>query len=291
MMTTTKTALTVNAPAKINLTLDILGRREDGYHNIKTVMQTISLCDTVSVSLRGNGEITVDCSRKDIPCDKSNIAHKAAGRFFCEYREMSGADIYIKKNIPTQAGLAGGSADGAAVLVALNELCGKPFSDSELERMGALVGADVPFCVRCGTALAEGIGDKLTPLPPLGECFVVLVKPPVSISTAQAYSAVDSVCDYSAPSKSTDSLLRKLADISTVGGLLFNDFERATALPEILALKDNILSQNGCLGACMTGSGSVVYGLFDEKTLADEAFLNLKNAYSDVYTAVPVSVR
>ncbi len=290
-MTIPNMTLTVNAPAKINLTLDILGRREDGYHSIRTVMQTISLSDTVGVSLRGDGEITIDCSRRDIPCGKTNIAYKAAEKFFTAYREVRGADIYIQKNIPSQAGLAGGSADGAAVLIALNELCGKPFSADELERIGALVGADVPFCVRCGTVLAEGIGERMTTLRPLGECFAVLVKPPVSISTAQAYAAVDSVRDYSSPSCATDRLLRELDDIKAVGRLLSNDFEYATALPEIASLKERMLSLNGCIGACMTGSGSVVYGLFDDEALAEEACAELRDTYSEVYSAVPVGAR
>lgn len=270
--------ITVKSAAKINLTLDITGKRPDGYHDLRSVMQTIDLYEIVTLSQNDSGNITISCDKDGIPCDESNIAVKCVRAFFNAADIIpTGLHIDIIKNIPVQAGLAGGSADGAAVLKGLNELYGYPLSQEVLYKTGASVGADIPFCLMGGTALAEGIGEKLTPLPDIPDCFFVVVKPPVGISTAQAYGAVDRADFKGSPS--TDNMLAGLDDVHLIAARLYNDFEEALNIPEIKTLTQSLKMYDGCLGACMSGSGSAVFAVFDDENKASLCTQEMKKLY------------
>ena len=185
----------VLAPAKINLTLDVTGKRPDGYHNILSIMQSVDLYDTITVTDNDSGQITVSCNYEGVPCDEKNICYKAAERFFIATRnEGQGVHIDIDKVIPTQAGLAGGSTDGAAVLMGLNKMFDAFLKPDELQEIAEKIGADVPFCLVGGTKYATGIGTKLQKMPNFLASHIVICKPDnVSVSTAEAYKKVDAL--------------------------------------------------------------------------------------------------
>ncbi|MBR7092624.1 MAG: 4-(cytidine 5'-diphospho)-2-C-methyl-D-erythritol kinase [Clostridia bacterium] len=253
--------VTVAAPAKINLSLDIGCRQPDGYHPVQTVMQAVSLCDTVRVSLAPGSGLELTCSDPALPCDGGNTACRAAAVFAAARGAAGRIAIHIEKRIPAQAGLAGGSTDAAAVLTALNRLTGSPFDEPALARMAAAVGADVPFCLRGGTCLATGIGTVLSAAPPLPDCCILLAKPPEGVSTADAYAAAD----QAPPAKAdgTPAVLAALRrhDLTAVGAALSNRFAQVLSLPrggQLCAL----MRQAGAAGACLSGSGSAVFGLF-----------------------------
>ena len=278
----------LNCYAKINLTLDIGAKRQDGYHDITTIMQSISLCDKVTISTNNSGKITLSCNVDGVPCDERNIAYKCAAAFYNAYNaEYGGVHIDIDKKIPMQAGLAGGSADGAGVLKGLNLLYGEPFSQIELEEIGASVGSDIPFCIRGGTAKGEGRGTVLTSLDNMPDCFIVLVKAPIGISTGLAYQEADKRSVI--PPSATAQMEKSLDNIKLIGRNLRNDFEDALANEELLSLKDRLLSFDGTLGAVMTGSGSVVYALFDDRTKAELCAKEMRCFYDNVFIAQPVT--
>ena len=281
---------TVKAHAKINLTLDIVGKRDDDYHLLETVMQSVSLCDTVTVSLDNSGKISVSTSDDAIADDETNIAWKAAKAFFdCTGIKNSGVDIRIKKHIPSQAGMAGGSADGAAVIVALNELCSADFSDEQLWDIGETVGADVPFCITGGTMMVRGIGNILQPLPDLADCFIVIAKPDCNVSTGKAYAAVDNYSGVIIHPQTEDICEEICAeDIPAVAKRVCNVFEQALELEEPLEIKRFMLD-SGALGACMTGSGSAVFGIFDDEDDAEKCCDMLEKKYDDVFLTHPCS--
>ena len=180
-----------SAFAKINLFLDIEGLRPDSYHNIISVMQSIDWADQIQMEKNTSGDILLSCSDPEIPSDQRNTAYKAAQLFFSTLQENSGVNIFIEKNIPHAAGMAGGSADAAAVLLGLNELYGEPFSREKLLGLGAKIGADVPFCMVGGTAITTGIGDNIEQIAPLSSCYIVCAKKGEGVSTPRAYSALD----------------------------------------------------------------------------------------------------
>ena len=276
----------VTACAKLNLTLDIVGKRSDGYHNLRSVMQSVSLTDTVTLRTNGSGRITLECSAEGVPCDERNIAYKCAVSFYKTARiECTGLHISIEKNIPMQAGLAGGSADGAAVLRGLNELYGAPLSESSLIGLGASVGADIPFCLMGGTMLAQGIGEKLTRLPDIPPCSIVIVKPDVGISTAQAYSAADAV--GFGGDQHTDRALESLNDLHALCACLHNGFEEALKIELIGSLTDKLKGFSGCLGSCMSGSGSAIFAVFESETNANACAQALKKEYPFAQTVIP----
>ncbi len=261
--------ITVKAPAKINLTLHITGKRPDGYHTLKSVMQSISLCDIVTVGLNGNaGTINISCTDPSIPCDSRNIAFRSAEAFYnAAGIENAGIDIHIEKNIPSEAGLGGGSADGAAVFYALNQLYGAPFTEDKLCSISSAIGADIPFCIKGGTVLCEGIGEIMTPLKPLPDCFIVIGKGNEGISTKEAYAAIDSnpeatYCDF-------DTAIFK-GSIEKIASHCSNAFEKVSPLDEIRRIKGLMLG-SGALCSVMSGSGSAVYGIFRDKPTAEEA--------------------
>lgn len=278
----------VLAPAKINLTLEVLGKRPDGYHNISTVMQSVSLFDTVTLSKRDDDKVEVSCDYPGVPCDDSNICAKAAYRFF-DYCRMSGfgVNIRIDKNIPTQAGLAGGSSDGAAVVLGLNLLFDKRLSMHEMHDICERVGADVPFCLEGGTRLATGIGTDLKKLPSFNCSDIVICKPDsVSVSTADAYSKVDALSPH--PSY-TDEMIKALysRDMFLISSTLFNDFELALSIPEVNEIKGAMIKSKA-RGTGMSGSGSAVFGIFTSKRRAKKCYEKLKERYSEVYLCKPI---
>ncbi len=279
----------VNAPAKVNLFLDIRGKRNDGYHIVSMVLQSISLYDEVTVSDTNNGEISVLCSDEKVPLGEDNSAYKAAKLFLKETNiEDKGVEIKIKKNIPMEAGLAGGSTDAAAVLLAMNKIFDTDLSKKELADIGADVGADVPFCVYGGTMTAGGIGTILSPLPDLPECYFVIVKPKIGVSTKEAYERSD-LPEFEAV-KGMDMITEAICEgnIKNIAKNLYNKFEAVNDLPEIEAIK-SFMHKCGAIGAAMTGSGSAVFGIFENDNDRDDCARRLEEQYDDVFTAEPVS--
>lgn len=281
----------IKAPAKINLTLEVLNKRNDGYHVIKSLMQTISLYDEVTVEVEENiCGIKIICNDPNVPTDESNIVYKAVVKF-CEFTNTKLPDltIDIDKNIPVEAGLAGGSADAAAVIVALNKLFDKGLDADALCDIGEEVGADVPFCILGGSMIAEGVGNILTPLPHMPECYIAVVKPHSSISTKYAYELVDEGKpsfrdDY------TDKVAEAICDndLDAIANNLYNQFETVTDLPEVDKIK-SIIKNYRAKGSLMSGSGSAVFGLFDNKGDADDALDELNNSFDKTYLCKPVN--
>lgn len=251
------------AYAKVNLSLDVVGRRADGYHLLSMVCQTVSLCDTLTFVRKPGAPLSVRVEQApEIPSGPENLVYRAAERFFAAAGEDDrGVEITIEKHIPAQAGLGGGSADAAAALRGLCRLYGRRLSKETLDSIALAVGADVPFCLCGGTALAEGIGERLTPLKALPRCLFVVVKPPFGVSTKEAYQKIDAAPAAAQPH--TPGVLRALqsGSLPALGAQLGNRFSEALSLPQVEALCRR-LREAGALGACMTGSGSAVFGLF-----------------------------
>lgn len=276
------------ANAKVNLSLDVVGRRQDGYHLLEMVMQSISLHDTVTLRKNPDNIIRLTCDAPEIPCDERNIAYRSAALFFQHCSISGGVDIHIEKRIPSQAGLGGGSADGAAVFVGLNRLFSTNLSQEVLCELGVQIGADVPFCICGGTRLCEGIGEVMTPLPALPDCAILLCKPPINVNTGEAYRQIDSGTINIRPD--TAALRAGLAEgnLPAIGSQLCNVFTSAIPLPAVEEIKQRMLRHHA-LGACMSGSGSTVFGLFDNDGAAQQCAAVLRQSFSDVYLTRPVS--
>ena len=276
----------VQAYAKLNLSLDILGKRPDGYHELRMVMQSISLADTLTLAGNGGEGLRVRTNLRFLPTGERNLAAAAALRFWEALgREAEDLDIVLEKRIPVCAGMAGGSSDAAAVLRALNRRAGEPFSPQELAKIGEQVGSDVPYCVIGGTALAEGRGEILRPLPPLPHCWVVACKPEFPISTPELFARADRVKLRRRPD--TAGLLAALeaGNLEGVARRMYNVFE--DVLPprfqtRVAELKNELI-QRGGLGACMSGSGPTAFGLFDRPDAAKEAHAALKERCRDTF--------
>lgn len=283
--------LTVKANAKINLVLDVTGIKKNGYHSLFTVMQSISLGDTVTVEKTDSDDITVSCTVPGVPTDSRNIVYKCADKFFqyAGITENRGIHIHIDKVTPFCAGMGGGSADGAAVLVALNKIFNTNYPEKVLCRIGVKVGADIPFCIIGGTALALDTGAVVAPLPDVEGYHIVVVKPEDGVSTKEAYAAVDSLTDMKHPKNS--DVLECFADgnIENALKLCGNVFEQALEVPGRVDIKD-ICNKNGAVAACMTGSGSAVYGIFKEKTDAEKAIEELEKQFANIYLCTPEKV-
>ena len=275
--------ISLNAYAKINLSLDVLRRREDGYHDVKMIMQTIGLHDELTFKRRDDDKVVLKSDDESLPTDKDNLIIKACDLFFSEHGSGYGVDIFLKKMIPTAAGLAGGSSDAAATLKALNKMAGDPYDDEGLRKMGVKIGADIPFCLMGGTALSEGIGEILTPLPSPRreneERFILIAKPPAAVSTAFVYKnlKLDENTEHPDVDGMTDAL--KKGDYDGIVKRLGNVLESVTipAYPEIGKIKE-IAILNGAEGALMSGSGPTVFALFDDKEKAQGALLRLKES-------------
>ncbi len=282
--------MVLEAAAKINLMLDILGRTEEGYHTLFMIMQSVGIFDRVTLTETGKpGTITLSCSNEKLPSDETNIGWKAAARFFeATGVKNPGIHIDIEKNIPFAAGLAGGSADAAAVFVGLNEMTGAGLSERELCAIAVKVGADVPFCIQGGTMAALDIGEVLAPLPDLRQDWYVLVKPAQDVSTKEAYDAFDNA-GYVRHLDST-AMLRAAAagDMEKVYSLVGNVFEQFIYVAGRVEIKA-IMRENGALVHCMSGSGPTIYGAFatekEARTCAD-AFIAA--GYPDTFVCQPV---
>ncbi len=271
--------------AKINLTLDVLGKRDDGYHDVEMIMQSLSLFDLVLVDRTDSG-ISVMSNLKHLPSNEKNIAYKAAMLFFEETGICGGAKVRLHKNIPISAGLAGGSGNAAAVLCSLDKLYNTGLSDKQLCQMGAKLGADVPFCILGGTQLAKGIGTSLTELPPLPKMIFLLVKPPIAISTAEIYAEIDSCPDRKL--SDTESMIKAISegDKATVCQKLSNMMEAVTASqsPDIIKIKEKML-ESGAKGAVMSGSGPTVFGIFEDYSIAKKTADEFSIEYDEVFVA------
>lgn len=273
------------ACAKVNLTLDVLGRRADGYHELCMVMETVDLCDVLRFTHGGEG-VRVKSNLNFLPTGDNNLAAAAALAFAKTTGiDLDGLTIEIEKHIPVCAGTAGGSSDAAAVLRYLNRKTGADLSDQALRDIAAQVGSDVPYCLRGGTVLAEGRGEKLTALKPLPGCWFVLCKPPFSISTPALFAQVDRHRLRRHPDTRGVLAALEAGDLAGVARRLYNVFEdvldprRARTVAEI----KNRLINAGALGAVMTGTGSTVYGLFESEATAQGALEELKESYADVF--------
>ena len=280
----------LKAPAKINLSLDVRGKRPDGYHELSTVMQTVGVYDEITLTTNDSGKVTIACDYEGVPCDDRNICAKAAYRFFDYCRlPVQGVHIDIQKTIPTQAGLAGGSADGAAVIVGLNCLFNTKLTPKEMLDIGERVGADVPFCIEGGTKLCTGIGATMRRLPSLHGVFIVICKPDtVSVSTAEAYRKVDALPPHPCY---TDEMVKALCsrDLFMITSTIFNDFEPALQIPEVVAIKKRMLDCKA-KGAGMSGSGSAVFAVFASESKAKQCAEALKADYPQTFLCKPVKI-
>ena len=259
-------SLTVLAPSKLNLSLDVCGVLPNGYHELRSVMQAIDWCDEITVALAPEAGIRLTCDG-GIPADERNLAHRAAALFFEFTGQQQGCVIDVKKHIPAEAGMGGGSSDAAAVLRALNELTGTAVSEPDLLALAAKIGADVPFFLIGGTVLATGIGTDLTPLPPLPDCTFVVVRPTGGVSTPEAYRRLDGAPTLYHPD--VDGMVTALyaGDLDGVARHVGNSFEVPMALPHTEAITA-AMRTHGALAAALTGSGSAVFGLFDDEAAA-----------------------
>lgn len=279
--------ITVKSPAKINLFLDILGKMDNGFHSLFMVMQSVDLYEKVAVDRADKDGIFLTCSDPRLPQDDKNIAYKAASAFF-DYTEITPCcKIDIEKHIPFAAGLAGGSADAAAVIVALNKLYETKLSTEALCEIGLTVGSDVPFCIMGGTCLSQNRGEVLSKLKPLKECFIVLAKPESGVSTAQAYAAADSAHIYH-PDK-----LRMLeacanGDFEGICKLASNVFEQVIEVVERVEFK-KIMRNHGSVLSQMSGSGPTVFGIFENEANASACADELRKICDDVYVTKPVN--
>ena len=280
--------LILHAPAKINLSLDVLGRSADGYHDL--VMPTHAaegFCDEIRLRLLDSPVFAAFSNKRNLPRGDRNLAVTAARLFLSKTGRLGmGADIEIIKRIPVSAGLGGGSSDAAAVLSGLNRHFGNEISDGLLREWGLELGSDVPFCLMGGTALVEGRGEKLTSLPPLPFCRILLCRPPTAVSTRAAFAAFKNKPHLRRPD--TDGLVKALhkGDLRGVAMRMFNVFEEQVAagckdIPEIRAA----MTGGGALGVSMSGTGATMFGLFSDEALADAAYTSLKQRYRDTFLA------
>lgn len=284
------TTLYEGAFAKINLTLDVLGKREDGYHDLKSVMQTISIRDDIEIDIDTGNPWKLECSMEGIPTDSRNLAWKAAEAFFAATGlSCSGLTIRITKRIPTQAGLGGGSADAAAVLRALNRHYGMPLSILALAELGAQVGSDVPFCTICGTAMVEGRGERLRKLPDIPDCFFVVCKPDFSASTPELYKKLDETVIVRRPDNQAMEGALLAGDLQKIADNIWNVFDPVVTKDhlEINYIK-SIFNTYGAVGYQMTGSGSAVFGIVTDFEYAAVICNMLKENYPRVYIAKPI---
>ena len=284
------TTLYEGAFAKINLTLDVLGKREDGYHDLKSVMQTISIRDDVEIDIGTGKPWTLECSKEDIPTDSTNLAWKAA-QVYCDAmkKDPDGIAIRITKRIPSGAGLGGGSADAAAVLRALNRHYGEPLSVFALAELGAQVGSDVPFCVLCGTAMVEGRGEKLRRLPNLPECVFVVCKPDFSVSTPELYKKIDTVAIPRHPDNNAMESAILAGDLNKIAEQVCNVFDPIVVAEHLeMNYIKSIFNTYGGMGIQMTGSGSAIFGILPSFEYAAVVCNMLKDNYPNVFRAMPV---
>lgn len=273
------------AYAKINIALDVIGKRDDGYHDVRMIMQTISLCDIIDITpIYEPGKTETYTNKEDIPSMENNIAHKAALMFFKETGIDASAKIFIKKNIPAAAGLAGGSADAAAAVIALNDIFKTKLSRTKLCEIGSLIGADVPFCILKNTYLAEGIGDKLTKISDFSNFDVLIVKPDFSVSTPLVYKSLKLTKNTVHPP--IDEIVKAISEknYDYVFKNSSNVLESVTEKkhPEIAKIKSDMIDF-GAKMSLMSGSGPSVFGIFENEEKSIKAYNYFKNTYNDTF--------
>ena len=284
------TTLYEGAYAKLNLTLDVLGKREDGYHDLQSVMQTVSIRDDIEIDVGTGKPWNLLCSKEGIPTDETNLAWKAA-KIFCDNlgKDPGGLEIRILKRIPSGAGMGGGSADAAAVLRALNKHYGNPLSILALAELGAEVGSDVPFCTLCGTAMVEGRGERLRKLPDLPDCFFVVFKPDFSVSTPELYRKIDTVAIAQRPDNRAMESALLAGDLGKVAENIWNVFDPIVTSEHLeLNYIKSIFHSYGALSQQMTGSGSAVFGILPSFEYAAVVCNMLKDNYPNIFIAKPV---
>lgn len=269
----------LRAYGKINLGLDVLRKREDGYHDVRMIMQTVGLYDQIDLFFRQASGIQIETNLLYLPVNENNLVYKAAQMLMEEFQVTNGVFIRLRKMIPVAAGMAGGSSDAAAVLVGINKMFHLGLSMEELMERGVKIGADVPYCIMRGTALSEGIGEKLTALPPMPQCQVLLAKPAISVSTKYVY---ENLCANSLKPQQhpdIDGMIEAIGEgnLLEVSKHLGNVLELVTArkYPVIEEIK-NVMRRHGALGALMSGSGPTVFGLFDNPKAASSAYEELR---------------
>lgn len=276
--------------AKVNLTLDVLGKRADGYHDLKSVMQTISIRDDVEIDLDTGKPWSLLCSKEGIPTDERNLAWKAAKVYLDAIgKEPNGLEIRITKRIPSEAGLGGGSADAGAVLRALNRHYGEPLSILALAELGSMVGSDVPFCTLCGTAMVEGRGERLRKLPDLPDCCFVVCKPPFSSSTPELYRKLDESVIAKRPNHQAMESALLAGDLGGIAENIWNVFDPVVTQEHLeLNYIKSIFNSYGSVAQQMTGSGSAVFGIVPDFEFAAVICNMLKDNYPEVFIAKPV---
>ncbi len=279
----------VKAAAKINLMLDILKKLDNGYHSLFMIMQSVDLYDTVTVEKNSINEIIIKCNTEGVPCNEKNIAHKCAKAFFdfCNIADR-GVTIEIEKNIPMAAGVAGGSADGAAVLYCLNKIYEINLNDRELAKIGNKVGADIPFSLTGGTAVTLGTGNVIAPVTDLPECYIVLAKPEQDVSTPKAYAEFDALTRVRHLDRVSMIDAVSNGDYEKICSLCGNVFEQAVEVPKRPHIK-GVMRKCGADAACMSGSGPTVFSLFNDKDKAELCFERLNKKYKNVYLCKPVN--
>lgn len=278
-------AITVLAPAKINLTLDIVGTREDDYHLLESIFQSVNVYDFIYAKKKWGKGITLKAPGCDCPIEK-NTAYKAAVAFM-EYTGIKkGVYLAVTKTIPQQAGMGGGSADAAGVLMALNKLFKTNLTTAQLCEIALTVGADVPFCVMGGTAYVTGIGEGLQPLPALPDCHIVIAQPPEGISTKEAYAAVDNAAILTRPDNASAIRALEQGDLAGVCAQAINVFESATQLAGVLDIRRR-MEQHHPLCSQMTGSGSCVFAIFEDEAAAETCLRELQTVYPTAFICHP----
>lgn len=270
------------AYAKVNIALDVIGKREDGYHLLRMIMQAIDLYDEILIEKIDKG-IKINCNKPYVPTDERNLAYKAARLFMDKFNIKSGVNITINKNIPVSAGLAGGSTDCAAVLKLMNKMFKTNLSDQELMDLGVKLGADVPYCIIGGTALCEGIGEKITKLKPFKDKILVLVKPPFGVSTKAVYQEFDLSKVVFHPN--VEGLIKNIEEdnLEYVASNMKNLLENVTLAKykEIISIKQSMI-ECGSIGSMMSGSGPTVFAFFDDMVKAQKCYDIMKKKYKDV---------
>lgn len=274
----------LKAYAKINIALDVVGKREDGYHLLKMIMQTIDLYDLIDIEENLNEEIVISCNKYYIPTDERNLCYKAAKLFRDKYGVKKGVKINIRKNIPMSAGLAGGSTDASAVLKGMNEIFNVNASLEELMELGVKIGADVPYCIKGGTALCEGIGEIVTPLKDFKNYIVVLVKPPFGVSTKEVYGGLDISRINRHPDINGLIEAMEQDNIYFIANNMKNVLENVTLKKHyiIKTIKENMISMDA-IGAMMSGSGPTVFAFFEDMVKAQSCYERMKIKFRDVY--------
>ena len=284
--------LTRNAYAKVNLALDVLRRREDGYHDVCMIMQNLSLYDTLTFTMEEADAlaITLSCDKEFVPCDERNLIYKAIVLMGETYHLTGNIHVELVKRIPVEAGMAGGSTDCAAAFHAMRELYGLDVSDQELMKLGVKLGADVPYCIMAKTALSEGIGEVLTEVAPLPDCYVVVAKPTISVSTKMVYENLHANELQHHPDVAGMIEALKQGDLSGVASRMENVLETVTTklYPQIEEIKQT-MKESGAENAIMSGSGPTVFGLYREKAIAEQAAEKIRQQYglSEVYVTQP----